>query len=239
MKKLYLLFFLATVFLLHSCKMQTGISCPTFAGGKAIKHHHYNNFAFAGKAKTKKSKTNVTPTHAEKVEAPGETYSASANAGIEKMPKKGGLIKIQLPAEYMEKVEAVGKDRLNAQLSQYDKNTKIVTKGNKVYFQSTFKGMTKTAIKFIKPSAAPAAAADMDLIALLAGIFGIVAIVFAIAPYLNVAAFLFGVAALVMGILSLHSGRRTWALLGIILGAIAIALALIFILVYRSVAIFI
>lgn len=219
---------------MNSCKVHNGVSCPTFSYGKSIKHHH-SNFALAKAVKGKKAKNNASPTHAQKFEMPEQTYSASANDGIGKLaPKK--LISIKLPSEYKDRVEAMGEDKINSELSKHDKNTKIVTKGESVYFQTTFKGMVKTAMKFSKPVAIDGGT-NWDLIALLSGIFGIVAIVFSLAPYLNILGFLMAIAAVVMGALSLNKsgGRRTWALVGIILGAIALFFSLIFFVLYYSV----
>ena len=72
-----------------------------------------------------------------------------------------------------------------------------------------------------------------DILALVGGILGIVAIAFAFVPYLDFMAVFLGIAAIVLGVLGLHSSRRhIWALLGIILGAIAIFIAIVFIAVH-------
>lgn len=235
MKTLILPLLIIMLALMNNCKMQNGAACPTFSGGKAIKHHHNFTLAAHKPVKTKKTKNNVTPTHAQKFEMPEQIYSTAANDGIGKIqPAK--LINVELPAEYKDKVEAMGRDKINNELSKHDKNTKIATKGDKVYLQTTFKGMAKTAIKFSKPAALDGGA-DWDLIALLSGIFGIVAIVFSLAPCLNLLGFLMAIAAVVMGALALNrsGSRRTWALVGIMLGAIALFFCLVFFFLYYSV----
>ena len=62
-------------------------------------------------------------------------------------------------------------------------------------------------------------------IALAGGIIGIVALVFALGPFISYGAFLLGIIAIILGAVGLRSSRRGWAIAAIVLGALAILFA--------------
>ncbi len=78
-------------------------------------------------------------------------------------------------------------------------------------------------LKKSSPAAIPPG--DRGGVAIAGGVIGIVALVFSLGPFVSYAAFLLGIVAIILGAIGLHSGRRGWAIVGIVLGVLAILFA--------------
>lgn len=97
----------------------------------------------------------------------------------------------------------------------------------------------QAAVESTSAPEARASAARHDGKAVAAGILGIVAVVFAVIPILDLLGVILAVLAIVLGVLSRNSmdeapsPRRRWATAGIVLGIVAIVLAVVMYFVFR------
>jgi hypothetical protein len=230
---------------LASCTSYRGIASkpdghnhyrPDFASLKLIKHHHNND--------NKAVATNVA-TAANTTQPPAAT--AHVAPATKPAPKFVALLTGDAPMEkripnyVVDGMDDAKMEKVNAYLGKYSNNKVSVTKtASGKYFlkadsRKDFVKLTKVLYNQRK-AAAPISEETQDILALVAGICGIVAIALCLIPYVDFISIPAGIAGIVLGALSLHSGRRhKWALLGIILGAIAVFLAIALIIVYSYV----
>lgn len=168
----------------------------------------------------------------------GQTNRKQSQVPILAFLKQELPVSTQLPASMQSEIEANGNfEKVNDALSKYSNNKVFLTRNNegKITVKATeFKALAKVTqqIVFKKPAKRMSDTAR-DVLALVGGILGIVSISTSWIPFFNFLSIFIGVGGLVLGILGLKSdNRRKWALLGIILGSIGIALSITFILIY-------
>jgi hypothetical protein len=102
---------------------------------------------------------------------------------------------------------------------------------NKVYLEAKspaeFLHIAKSMM--FRHTSAPAPYGGGGGMAIASGVLGIVGFLCALGPYIGFFAFLCALLAIILGALSLGSRRRGWAITGIVLGAITLAMAALFI----------
>ena len=216
---------LVFIFGFNSCKTTSSSKCPDLAKART----HYPTFAIL---RHKGSPPSIAPITAKEVpvqKGSADALSASSESGIP--------INLKLPKLVSKEIDEDKFEKINTVLNQYSKNKVSLArnaKGKIVLQASSAKELVKMT-KAINQDAKSAAIDDntKSILALVGGILGIVAIAFSLIPYLDFTTlFPFGPGAIVLGALGLHSDRHKWALLGIILGAVGIFLAIITVVVY-------
>lgn len=214
--------------LLNSCSTTGGSTkCPNMAS----RHIQHPALAHRNYSLPKQSKTTAQKDD-------GQTIRKQYQAPILAFLKQELPVNTQLPAYMQSEIEASGNfEKVNDALSKYSNNKVFLARNNegKMIVKATeFKALAKVTqqIVFKKPAQRMSDTAR-DVLALVGGILGIVSISTSWIPFFNFLSIFIGVGGLVLGILGLKSeNRRKWALLGIILGSIGIALSITFILIY-------
>lgn len=147
-------------------------------------------------------------------------------------------VSTQLPAYLQTEIESSGNfEKVNNELAKYSNNKVFLARNSegKMMVKATeAKALAKVTrhIVFKKPAQRMSETAR-DVLALIGGILGIVSISSSWIPFFNFLSIFIGVGGLVLGILGIKSeNRKKWAMLGIILGSIGIALSITFILIY-------
>jgi hypothetical protein len=217
--------------LISSCSTSK-VNCPDLSGSHHIAKPHISHTAFH---KTKKKKQAETVAKAASQHT--DFLTASNDAGIT-LPKRK-LMEIAIPAEYRERINKMGIDNLNSELSKYSKYMRVEKRGEKVFVKVSPKEMLKVTRKLMaaaksSPGKVKRPGDKWEAIALAGGILGIISIVFAWIPYLNVIAFFTSITAIVLGAISKNKAdnNEDWAIVGIALGAIALFFSIISIALY-------
>jgi len=200
------------------CKTNHSLKCPDLV---MTKSHHPN---WAKAAHTKHISVSVPSMDNKKITA--EQNSALASSANEPTP-----LELKIPRFAIAKLSKDEVQGVNNVFEKYSANSvKMERNANgKLYLKAN---SNKDVIKLIKTLAAlkktDPAAAYGDTggnIALAGGIIGIIAIVLALGPFVSYGAFILGIIAIVLGVVGLRSGRRGWAIAGIVLGVLAILFA--------------
>lgn len=223
---------------LASCTSYRGIASkpdghnhyrPDFASLKVVKHHHNNN--------NKVAATDVA-TAANTTQTPAATAAAKPAPKFIAQITGDAPFQARVPKYVVDGMDDDKMEKVNAALAKYSNNKVSLAKTSTGKFvlkadsRKDFVKLTKVLYKERK-AAAPISEETQDILALVAGICGIVSIGLCLIPYVDFISIPAGIAGIVLGALSLHSGRRhKWALLGIILGAIGVFLAIALIVVY-------
>lgn len=132
-------------------------------------------------------------------------------------------------------LELIVKESLEIENIEKKESKKFLKKFNKILKFSLlhFKDMESSAL----PSASSASAAGAaDTLSLISGILGIVGFVLSFIPFIGIIGLPLALAAIILGIIGLAkgTGRRGWAITGIVLGALALLIWIIFISVFTG-----
>ena len=223
---------------LESCTSYRGIAArpdghnrykPDMAMHQIKKHHHDadNRKAVA----TVPVATNATASVSEK---PKESkFVAQLKGDVPFQARVSNLVAKEIDDDKMVKV--------NDALARYSNNKVSIVRtatGKVVLKAESRKDFVKltTNLLQVRRSAAPMSDETRDILALVGGICGIVSIALCLIPYVDYISVPAGIAGIVLGVLGLHSERRhKWAMLGIILGALGLFLAIVMAVVYSYV----
>jgi|GEM_PF-2954315 hypothetical protein len=200
---------------------------PDLASLRIAKHHHDNGVKVkAADATACDDQTSATTKPAKK--QPKFIAELTGDAPMQ----------MRLPKYAVDGMDDDKMEKVNDALAKYSNhkvslaktsNGRIVLKADS---RKEFMKLTKVLFNERK-AAAPISEEAQDILALVGGICGIVAIALCLVPWANYLSFPTGIAGIVLGALSLHSERRhKWALLGIILGSIGLFLAIVMTVVY-------
>jgi NCAIR mutase (PurE)-related protein len=142
-----------------------------------------------------------------------------------------------LPNSFAEKLQQEEIEKVNAVFASNSNSKVSLTKNSsgKVVLHADSRKDFKKAVKQIafKKPAAPMSESARDVLALVGGILGIVSAGTSPIPFFNFLSIFIGAAAIVLGVLGWKSERRkVWSRLGVILGAVGISLAIMFIVLY-------
>ena len=222
-------------FNLESCTSYRGIASrpdghnhwrPDFAGIH-IKKHHQNDKANAR-----------TTAMANTTKAPLVPTAEHKTTGVVAQITGDAPFKARIPKLVSKDITDDNIVKVNDALAKYSNHKVSIAKtaNGKFYLKADsrkdFVKLTKTLLRESK-SAAPISDEARDILALVGGICGIVAIGLSVIPYADFLSIPAGVAGIVLGVLGLHSEtRHKWALLGIILGAVGLFLAIALAIVY-------
>lgn len=218
----------ALLFILSSCTNTGGLTkCPD------MKSKHIQPF-FA------KHKTSKPTAKAKQKQTTKETV---ADNTPKKQPQAVAFIagntplNFVLPNSFAEKLQQEEIEKVNAVFASNSNNKVSFTKNSsgKVVLHADSRKDFKKAVKQIafKKPAAPISDGTRDVLALVGGILGIVSAGTSPIPFVNFLSIFVGVGAIVLGVLGWKSDRRkVWSRLGVILGAVGISLAIMFIVLY-------
>ena len=210
------------------CNVHSKLSCPDLSSRSAKHPMWARHQMFEKKAKATPSESAQVPK-----EKPVYTASADDKAFEIKLPKfaSKGLTDTEIKA-----TNDIFKSESN------DKVQMVRRADNKVYVMAASHkalfNLTK-ALVAKKPAAAGYADDRGSRMALASGILGIVAFLGAFGPYVWFFSFAAAIAAIVLGVFGLRSARRGWAITGIVLGSVALFIALVFTGLFFGIGIFI
>ncbi len=223
---------------LSSCTSYRGIASkpdghnhyrPDFASLRIVKHHRNND------VKAKTAETTACN------DAAGTPATATAKKPVPKFIAEltgDAPMNIRIPKYVVDGMDDDKMVKVNDALAKYSDHKVSLAKTSsgkyvlKADSRKDFVKLTKVLYKESK-SAAPISDDTKDILALVGGILGIVSIALCLIPYVDFISIPTGIGGIVLGALSLSSQRRhKWALLGIILGAIGVFLALVLAFVY-------
>jgi hypothetical protein len=159
----------------------------------------------------------------------------AANASVKPTNEIPGekIIKIKIPTIAAKRLQEQDINDVNVYFkSQAQSGISMVREQNKVYLEAKSPaGLLKIAQSMAfskeKPAAAPGGGGGGMAIA--AGVLGIVGFLLAFGPFIGFGALLCALLAIILGAISLGSSRRGWAITGIVLGAVTLAVAILFI----------
>lgn len=226
---------------LDSCNTSR-MNCPGFSAKKSTHSKGGGNgYAYMRHKKEKnKLKTETATTTPKGNENSGGGLFA-LGGGKEKafefkLPKS---MAINAKDEEIAAADEIFKKQSNNKVQLVKENNKLILKAkSKKEVQKLILKQLKQ--QFKKPkyasTSAVAAGGGSSGLALASGIIGIIAFVFAFGPYVGFLGLALGIVALILGIVS--AGSSPWATVGIILGALAILISILFLFVVFAAMIF-
>ncbi|MFN8288536.1 MAG: hypothetical protein U0V74_17405 [Chitinophagales bacterium] len=216
--------------------MQQSFKCPDLATGR--RSHHMPLFAKAATHGHSKKSVSVKQTETaerETTKVDVGSFTASADKGmVIPLPPKMGA---ELTEQEIQEVNTIFRENSDGRVGLEKRGKKVVVKmKSPVDYLKLSKNLRKS-------TTAPAASAGYlddrgSKMAFASGILGIVGFVLAFGPFIGFFAFACAVAAIVLGVFGLGSARRGWAIAGIVLGAVTLLIALLFILFVFSSLVF-
>ncbi len=213
--------------LLNSCSQKGALTrCPDM-GSK----HSKPVFAKHSLPKAKVAKATVAKNNVDAEETPQRKNDFIAFVGGK------SALNITLPTSFSASIQEQEFESAN-NVFRSNSNNKVSlqrnSEGNMVLHADSRKDLRKAVqqIAFKKPSKAMGET-TRDVLALVGGILGIVSAATSPIPFVNFLSIFVGAGAIVLGILGWKSERRrVWSRLGVILGAVGISLAILFIILY-------
>jgi hypothetical protein len=143
------------------------------------------------------------------------------------------IFKVKIPAFAAKRLEEQDINDVNDFFKSQSENGISMVKNvnNKVYLEAKspaefIRVATSLAFKHAAPAAPDGGGGGM---AIASGVLGIVGFLCALGPYIGFFAFLCALLAIILGAISINSRRRGWAITGIVLGVITLAMAALFI----------
>jgi hypothetical protein len=214
-KTTLIIYCIAALAMLGGCKVSNRMACPELA----TKHDRVPLFAKLNHGHHHKTK-------------PGETNATNVATAAPVNHQEG--IDIKLPKMMTKHLQPEEIAQANEVFRSASNNKVSLAMGdnNRVHFKaqsiSDFNAMAR-AMFTAKPAAAPGGGGGL---AIASGVLGIIAFVLAFGPYVGFGSFVLGLLAVIFGVLGLFSPRRGWAIAGIVLGVLAILIAIGFIFVF-------
>jgi len=211
--------------ILSGCAHKDGLTkCPDMGTKHARPVFAKQHYAKAKRDKVHVSKDNV------------REQPKRANQVVSFIAGKTPL-NVTIPSSYIERFEEGEFERVNAVFASNSNNRVSLKKnasGKVVLHADSRRDLRKavTQIAFKRPATGISGETG-DILALVGGILGIVSAATSPIPFVNFLSIFLGAGAIVLGILGWRSERRRiWSRLGVILGAIGISLAILFIILY-------